>query len=437
MMKYLKYIFFAFCLMFTASGCESFIGGDINAHPNKPSDVPPSAILPNVQVVLADVTGGAFSRMSSLFVRQIDGVSRQYASYHQYGIQPDNFNSAWQNIYENSVIELQVLKEKTIKGGNKHYAAVSDVLLAYSFLLATDHWGDIPYTEAGKGTEKMNPKFDKQETVVYPGILKTLDEAISLFDGTSGELLPGKEDVYYKGDIGKWKKAAYAIRARAKLHQGEYAQALADAQKSFESRADNLGYTFESTTPAPWYRFNEDRGDIGFGESMAKLMDGLNDDKRKKIMSPKFDSSHPYMKPNQNQQLITYREMKFLEAECLLRTNGAAQKIEDAYLAGITASFEEVGLTAEDAAKYAKQAAVNPGAGKITLTHIMTQKYIGLFTQPEVFSDWRRTGIPKISPTTGTKIPVRFLYPGNELLFNKNVPKTNVTLFEPKVDWHK
>jgi hypothetical protein len=57
----------------------------------------------------------------------------------------------------------------------------------------------------------------------------------------------------------------------------------------------------------------------------------------------------------------------------------------------------------------------------------MTQKYLGLFMQVEVFNDWRRTGIPSLTTSadnvTNDIIPRRYPYPISERLENpKNYP---------------
>ena len=57
-----------------------------------------------------------------------------------------------------------------------------------------------------------------------------------------------------------------------------------------------------------------------------------------------------------------------------------------------------------------------------------------MFLQPESFADWRRTGIPQLTPSSGTNIPRRYLYPTDEVNTNPNTP-TGVTLYTPKVFW--
>lgn len=171
---------------------------------------------------------------------------------------------------------------------------------------------------------------------------------------------------------------------------------------------------------------------------MKNLMIGLNDTERLNVLSQKFVVGHPYFKKAFGQDLISFREIKFIEAECLSRTGGSDNDILQAYLDGISASFQEVGLTDGDYENYVSNSAVNPGIGNIQIDgHILIQKYIGLFVQPEVYNDYRRTGIPALTPVSGSQVPVRWNYPSNELLFNTNVPgPTEANLYTPKVDWN-
>jgi len=79
---------------------------------------------------------------------------------------------------------------------------------------------------------------------------------------------------------------------------------------------------------------------------------------------------------------------------------------------------------------YLSSPAVDPGDGNLTLQHIIMQKYIALYADPEVFSDWRRTGIPQLTPNVGNEVPRRLPYAENEILSNENTPSpANVNIF--------
>lgn len=422
-----------------ALSCSSSIDNEFNVDPNRPASVPVNAMLPQIEISIADLTGGNFSRFNSIITQQVEGIERQFSGFNQYsGLTPQQFDDMWVIMYERILIETDVMILKGQENGYNHYQAVGEVLKAYALMMATDVWGNIPFTEAGLGLDIPNPVYDNRTSVIYPAIFTLLDRAFSNLNKSNGGLALGSEDVIYGGNIDKWKKAVRAIRARAYLHRGNYSNALVEAQNSLESREDNIRFTYSEGSPGPWDRFIDRRaGDVRFHPFMENLMINLNDTLRLNVLSQKFVVGHPYFKKAFGQDLVSFREIKFIEAECLFRTGGSANDISQAYLAGIFASFEEVGLTTTDYENYISNSDINPGPNNIQLDeHILIQKYIGLFVQPEVFNDYRRTGIPELAPVSGNQVPVRWNYPSNELLFNSNAPgPSEADLFMPKIDW--
>ncbi len=420
--------------------CEDFIGGDINQDPDNPSSVPITAQMPAIQIALADVTGGEFSRINCMLIQQVEGVARQCTSFNGYtGLTPNRFDAAWQNTYEHILNELRIANASAIENGYGHYQGVINIMTAYTLMQATDVWDDMPYSEALQGVGNTNPKYDTQADI-YKEIFRLLDESITLLGGAAGELIPRSEDVFYGGNIASWILAAHAIKARGFLHQANYAGALTEAQAAFTSRADNMSFQYEAGKPAPWYRFNEGReGDIEFHPTMRDFMTALNDSDRLGVMDQTFNAGdHPYMIEGQNQQLISYREIKFIEAEALQRTGGGSAELRKAYLAGIAASFKELGLDTATYDTYVAQTAVDAGEENITLDDIMMQKYFALFLQPETYNDWRRTNIPALTPVSGSDIPVRWHYSTDEYLFNANSPREeDVNIFKDRVGWNR
>jgi len=77
----------------------------------------------------------------------------------------------------------------------------------------TDMYGDVPYSEAGKGaTDKIyKPKYDKQSDI-YADMLKELEEAANALDPSKRTWGPG--DFIYYGNLNKWKTMAYSLMLR-------------------------------------------------------------------------------------------------------------------------------------------------------------------------------------------------------------------------------
>ena len=427
-------VFILVIITLSSTSCEDSFFADNNADPNKPFDVPISAALPAIQLHIVDSKGGLYSTFSNMFIQQVEGVERQWESFNKYDIQPVRTNQPWQQMYEGVFVELRTVTQKATDDGLNHYLGIAKTLEAYALMMTSDVFGDVPYSDAGLGDENSNPAYDDQVSVIYPAIRTLLTDAITLFGAAPGPVSPGSDDVIYGGDIDAWELAAHGILARMYLHLGDNANALAEAKLSFTGRADNMGFNYPGAgNDAAWYGFNDTRqGDIEFHPTMRGIMTDLNDTDRLALLDQTFDGDHPYLVAAMREDLITYRELQFIIAETA--TDPAEQHA--AYLNGIRASFEELGLDeATEYDAYVAQAEVDPGMGSLTLENIMTQKYIGMFVQPEAFSDWRRTGIPSLTPVAGSAVPRRWFYPENEYLFNESAPARDDQLLFKRVGW--
>ncbi len=433
-------LFLGLSFLVAFSSCEDYFG-DINVNPNAPVDVTPAVLLPSIQARIGITLGGDFSRFASIMTQQCEGVARQWSSINNYSfIIPANFNTVWRtNTYAGTLTDLNTLKEKATDGGYDQYSGVANTLLAYTWMTATDVWGDMPYTEAFQGTDELQPGFDSQE-FIYGQIFALLDAADAGLAGADGGLAVGSEDLVFGGDIAKWQKFAKAVRAKASLHLAEvdankyYGDALSAAQAAMESADDDAFLAFGAgpTESAPWYQFNRDRtGDIQIGTKIDEITASLNDP-RGDLYRPNYNDfdTHPFLVADQNWPFATYTEMKFIEAEALLQTGGSAADIHAAFIEAVTSDFASLGI---DGSTYIPT--IDPGEGNVTLEDIIIQKYIALHKELEVFNDWRRTGIPTLTPNSGQFVPIRFPYAETEILYNDNTP--NVDIFQDPVWWDR
>jgi hypothetical protein len=91
--------------------------------------------------------------------------------------------------------------------------AMVRILRAYTYHQLTDIAGDIPYFDAVKGDEEgiLAPKYDTQRDI-YLDLFKELDEAATALDPANSNF--GSADLFYQGDVTKWKKFAYTLMLR-------------------------------------------------------------------------------------------------------------------------------------------------------------------------------------------------------------------------------
>ncbi|MFT4032274.1 MAG: SusD/RagB family nutrient-binding outer membrane lipoprotein [Siphonobacter sp.] len=141
--------------------------------------------------------------------------------------------------------------------------------------------------------------------------------------------------------------------------------------------------------------------------------------------------------------LISYAQLQFMLAEAALRGWITTGTTEDYYNAGITAAMKFVADNTPDNEDYhhnriltdsyitsylASDAVKLTGSTENMLSQIITQKYLGTFLQSPytAFFENRRTGYPVFPINTASnlnvpadKMPLRWLYPQNELDYNQ------------------
>ena len=397
----------------------------------------------------------------------------------------------WSSVYLYSLPNLKTIKEKADEIGAIHYGAVADILTAINIGIATDTWDNIPYSEATFGQENLFPSFDSQESV-YTSIFALLDSAISALQATDDSgFTPGVDDLIYHGNMDKWLRAAYTLKARYQLHlvnKGvtSASDVLTTIANGFTSNADDFQMFYDSKNINPWYsqevlarntgNFHNDlasqfvssmNGDYypfaggvveidprlpihgqngGAAEWKGFVSGGGGDSPDGTPGNAQFlgDGSlfGYYTSIDSPLVLISYGEALFIKAEAAFLANGGTptsvgtnSTAYTAYMDGIAASMSKFGA---DGADYMADTAIDVGQGALMLNHIMKEKYIHNFLNPETFVDFRRYDfsdqvfigltIREESDSSGEYVGQWFrraTYPSTELNRNSDVVQAN------------
>jgi len=379
------------------------------------------------------------ARTVAIWHQQMAGVDRQYASLDVYNYSEDDYSGFFDGFYNGGgLIDIRKLQVKVSDQKDRRYLGIAKIVEAFDIGTAADIWGDIPYSEA-VNPAIATPKLDKQ-LAVYGAIETLLDGAITDLAAGVGAG-PGKADLVYAGSAAKWTALAHTLKARYYMHQAEvdpanYAKALTEAQLGISSPAND--YTsYHSATPTEWnlwYQFQQDRDSyMRSGAFLVNLLKSRNDPRLPAYFAdgassvgslpgeslgsatnlaperggPDFSKTRPG-NPAFRQPLFTYAENQLIIAEASYQTG------------------DQVGALTALNNERASQSLATPLVGLVgpaLLTEIMTEKYIALFQNIEVWSDYRRTCQPKLTPAPGkTAIPSRLLYPFSERNTNPNIP---------------
>ena len=108
---------------------------------------------------------------------------------------------------------------------NVNKLAACTIMKILSFQRATDQMGDLPYSQAMQGMDNRKPKWDTQESI-YLAMLAELDAALTSMDASKPNVF-GKSDIFYVGDVTKWKKFGYTLMMRVGMRMSEIRPGLA------------------------------------------------------------------------------------------------------------------------------------------------------------------------------------------------------------------
>ncbi len=97
---------------------------------------------------------------------------------------PPNFNYMWNRAYSEVFADADAVIASAEASQLYLHAGVARVLKAYTMMTLVDIFGDVPYSEAGKGIEFQNPNRD-DDAAVYAAAKDLLNQAIANFGQTS------------------------------------------------------------------------------------------------------------------------------------------------------------------------------------------------------------------------------------------------------------
>ncbi len=411
-----------------AAGCSDsyFEGPRLSANPNQPSSAKPENQFIGFQAFAFYTLTGDLNRLISLWVQQMAGTGRQWAGYDQYVVTENDFTFG--SFYtQGGLVDIRGVEEKV--KDDKLFLGIAQTWEALIMDLASDTWGDIPYSEAVGSN--LKPKLDKQADV-HNALIALLDQAISNMN--AGGTGPAALDLVYGGDKASWLKAAHTLKARIYMHLAEldasnYAKALTETTSGISS-PDFDFKTYQSSTTGEanhWNQFRIQRGtDISVGKFLVDLMKTRSDPRLDEYFSPgsdaggqiigaapgeEFDGTEAWLSdvrgaPDFRQPILTFAENQLIRAEAQARTNAPA-----AALATLNAYRSSVGLGPKVAL-----------TGNALLAAILEEKYVALFQNTEVWNDYRRTCYPNLKPASGSFIPARLVYGTDERRANPNIP---------------
>jgi hypothetical protein len=473
-----KYIFLAIASL-TILSCQDYIDGAFK-NPNATTEVKPSAALPPIIANMS--RGIHFdARFLGRYI-QYFSLTSSGGSWDRLGYDPnsDNGGEKWRTHYWNLGFNVFNMQRDGLAEGKPEYAGAGHAIMAWSWLHLADYHGEVIYKEAFN-TSALTFKFDNQEEV-YKAIPAMCDSALfhlnaAIQKGGASDDFKVADFYLLKGDLQKWVKFANAVKAKA-LHRyamkGSYkpddvikavdaamASADDDVMISFENGpldASQSNFFGPRRNNLPLYR----QSDLVMRFLDTPFVKGAVDPRRAYIFKPSTDGrfrglranggeattlpaaqrtfnffgiaattapandleARTYFKNDSRQPIVTYSEMQFTKAEAAFRKGDRATALS-AFRNAIRGNIDMlrnsftgyVPMSDEQISAYL-DASVPKSAADLTLSQIMSQKYLALWGWgfEETWVDMRRYKYdPAIYPTFEQPAVI---YPDN---FNKPV----------------
>jgi len=449
---------------------------ELNVNRVNPTSLAPSLVLN--KAFISTTYNDGFATLGMLtynfgIVQQIItpyGSSLSGANYDQ--VNNSNTPLVWVNFYRNVLKQLVAVIDQTKSDPmqvNTYNAA--RIWRAYTFMILTDTYGDIPYSEAGQGytNEIISPKYDPQQAI-YKDLLKELDEASAALTTTQA---PVTTDILYGGDVTRWKRLGYSfmLRAAMRLTKVEPATAQQYVQKAFtggvfQSNADNsiIRHTAIYTNPianhlaarertnfylaAPFVNYLKENNDprlpifavryVGARGGQEQTASRATNDPKQQIGMPMgyndvtissvlqqngVASLWDFSQVNLNTVLrldapqfhITHAQTQLLLAEAALR-GWVTGSPADYYNRGVRAHLEQMaayGATIPEATIKTYLDTQTLSTDQTTaLNQINTQYWVASFLDgTEAFANFRRSGYPalKKNPYPGSEVKGDFI----------------------------
>lgn len=464
----MKKIIYALGLLILTVSCDDNALTDLNVDEKNPSSVPPSSLFTSAEKTLTDqlVNSNVNKNIFRLVNQQWTETTYLDESNYNWTARKISDNH-WNQLYAGPLANLMAAKKSIenseILANDPEYATkivvkknqliLIDILTVYTYQIIVDTFGDVPYTEALKGSGDYLPKYDKAVDI-YKDLILRLNNDIATIDTDNAAF--DTADVIYGDDLEAWVKFANSIKLKLGINlkasglESAIANAtiLTGAAGAFTSNDDNAKLTYMNNLPntnpiyedlvfsgrhdfVPAKPFvdaivakNDPRTVVYFDDNLTPYKGGVVGIKNS---YGKFTHvSDHIQEASFAGTLLDYSEVEFLLAEAVARGVAVGGTIETHYTAAITASMEDWGISSVATVAYLAQPSVAYATATGTWQQrIGEQSWYAKFNRGfEGWTSTRRLNFPVlVAPATADQaaegqVPSRMAYPIREQTLN-------------------
>jgi len=202
-----NYIFLLTGMLLLGGSCKKFV--DINQDPNNPTSAQLTLLLPSTEISLAANMYQLNSGTSTIIQQTVwsNGISR----FQQQGT---DYSNSWDGFYSQTLNDLETVISTGTESQQWGYVGIAKLEKAYLYSLMVDMWGDIPYSEAEKGSSTTSPPLEKG-AAIYDSVLLLIEDGMADINKiTATTLVPASSDVFYAGTKTSWLSMANSLKLK-------------------------------------------------------------------------------------------------------------------------------------------------------------------------------------------------------------------------------
>jgi len=240
-------------LFLSITGCDEGFE-NLNTNPYAVTNLDPELLFAESQRLTPVGTWTGESTVVQQFVLAYDTGATSGFNFND---DTDNLNNDTWDAYTESVkLITQSLVNLEGKPDRANLYNMFRIWKSYIFMNLVDAYGDVPYTQAGKAYLEGNysPVYD-DDSVIYADLYTEIKSATAALN-PAGDIVTS--DLFYKGDIAKWKKLGNSILLRlgmrySKLDPNKAKSIVAEAVAGgvMQSNADDAILKFNALFITP------------------------------------------------------------------------------------------------------------------------------------------------------------------------------------------
>ena len=127
----------------------------------------------------------------------------------------------WNNCYDNNY-DYNIVQIKANTAGAGFYEGIARIMKAHNFQILVDVYGNVPYSQALKGSGNPTPAYDKGLDI-YKALLREIDAGMALINAavvttTNPNKGIATNDIMFQGNKTKWQKFGNTLKLRMLIH---------------------------------------------------------------------------------------------------------------------------------------------------------------------------------------------------------------------------